>query len=247
MRKIHLLWIVLILMPGILFLVWKVFNGGLNNMAGQKQEHGKHPYKHGNGQHRFKDAEKWAKRFEKPQRDEWQKPDEVIRALNLNESSIVADIGSATGYFPVRFAEALPEGRVYGVDTEKSMVDFLNSRARRDGLSNLSSLLGKPDDPEIPEPVDVVFICNTYHHINNRKQYFSKMKSIFRPGGRLVVVDFKKGEFPVGPPDEMKLLVQTVVSELSDAGYRLVKKSDILPYQYFLIFQPEDGFQDSLP
>ncbi len=237
MNKRRMPRIVLISMLGILFIAGRAFTGEGDTRPNQEHP-GKHPgYKHHGGQHRFKDAETWAKRFEKPERDAWQKPDAVIKALDLKQDTIVADIGSATGYFPVRFAGALPKGRVYGIDIEKSMVDYLNERAGRENLPNLSSILGKPDDPKLPEPVDVVFICNTYHHIEDRQVYFEKLKKNLRAGARLVIVDFIKGELPVGPPDQMKLAPDELISELSAVEYRLVQKFEILPYQYFLIFQ----------
>ena len=83
---------------------------------------------------RFKDADEWAERFEDPARDEWQRPDYVLSLMNLTPSSRVADIGSATGYFPVRFARACPEGMVYGVDVEAAMGRYLTERAERAGV-----------------------------------------------------------------------------------------------------------------
>ena len=117
------------------------------------------------------------------------------------------------------------------------MVDYLNERAGREDLTNLSSILGKPDDPKLPEPVDVIFICNTYHHIEDRQFYFEKLKKNLRAGARLIIVDFIKGKLPVGPPDQMKLAPDEVISELSSVEYHLVQKLEILPYQYVLIFQ----------
>jgi len=237
MNKRRMPRIVLISLLGILFIAGRAFTGE-GDTRPSKEHPGKHPgYKHHGGQHRFKDAETWAKRFEGPERDAWQKPDAVIKALDLKQDTIVADIGSATGYFPVRFARALPKGRVYAIDIEKSMVDYLNERAGREDLPNLSSILGKPDDPKLPEPVDMVFICNTYHHIEDRQVYFEKLKKNLRAGARLVIVDFIKGKLPVGPPDQMKLAPDEVISELSVVEYCLVQKLEILPYQYFLIFQ----------
>ena len=196
-----------------------------------------HKYKHHGGHHRFEDAEAWAKIFEGPKRDAWQKPDILIQALNLKQDMIIADIGSATGYFPVRFARAVPNGKVYGIDIEKSMVDYLNERARRENLTNLKSILAQPEDPKLPEPVDMVFICNTYHHIGDREVYFEKLKKNLRTGAQLVIVDFKKGDLPIGPPDHMKLSPEKVLSELSSSDYNLVQKHTFLPYQYVLIFQ----------
>ena len=186
--------------------------------------------------HRFEDAEKWAGVFEKPERDDWQKPDELISSLGIAADAVIADIGSATGYFPVRFARAASQGQVYGIDIEQTLVDYLNNRAKKENLSNLVSFLGEPDNPRIPEKTDLVFLCNTYHHIRDRGDYFENLKTVMKSDGRLVIVDFKKGDLPVGPPDEHKLPPGTVIRELADAGYRQVSHALELPYQYILVF-----------
>lgn len=188
---------------------------------------------------RFDDAEKWAARFEDPARDEWQRPDYVIGVLSLPPDAKVADIGSATGYFPVRFARALPEGFVYGMDIEPALVEYLNQRARDEGLSNLKSLVCPEDDAGIPEPVDCVFICDTYHHLSDRVAYLRRLTRYLRPGGRVVIVDFHKRDLPVGPRDlAHKLDEGEVRREFQQAGYELLHADEGLPYQYFLIFAP---------
>jgi cyclopropane fatty-acyl-phospholipid synthase-like methyltransferase len=197
-----------------------------------------HSGDHATAHHRFDDAEKWATRFEDPTRDEWQRPDRVLELLELKPDSRVADIGAATGYFPVRFARAAPKGVIYGLDIEPNLVNYLNLRAHAEGLTNLVSLVCKTDDPSIPEPVDLVFVCDTYHHIGDRVEYFSRLKKDLRPGGRLAIVDFKKGDFPVGPKDPSKLAPEKVIAELAEAGYRLVKQDNDLPYQYVLVLEP---------
>ncbi len=116
--------------------------------------------------HRFEKAEEWAPRFEDPERDAWQKPDEVIAALALPPDAKVADLGSATGYFAVRLARAVPKGHVYGVDIEPDMARYLTERARHEGLNNLTAVVGEPADPKLPEPVDLVLVVDTYHHIS---------------------------------------------------------------------------------
>ena len=160
----------------------------------------------------------------------------MIHSLGIAVDAVITDIGSATGYFPVRFARVATDGKVYGVDIEQTLVDYLNNRAKKENLSNLVSILGQPDDPKIPEKSDLVFICNTYHHIRDRGDYFENMKQYMQPGGRLVIVDFKKGDLPVGPPDEHKLPPGTVTRELEGAGYRQVSHALELPYQYVLVF-----------
>ena len=188
--------------------------------------------------HRFEDADAWAERFEDPERDAWQMPDAVVAALVDRPDLIVADIGSATGYFPVRFAGACPEGLVVGADIEPSMVFYLNDRARREGRTNLVSVLAAPDDPHLPLAVDVVFICNTYHHIDARLEYFRRLRAQLRPGGRVAVVDYKP-ESAKGPPH--KLPPEHVEREMTEAGYEVAARHDMLPEQYFLVFTPVDG------
>ena len=119
----------------------------------------------GHHQHRFQDAERWSGVFDDPARDAWQKPDDVIRALAVAPDALVADIGSGTGYFAVRLARAVPRGHVYGADLEPDMVKYLAERGRRDGLTNLTSIQAAPSDPRFPQPVDLVLVVNTYHHI----------------------------------------------------------------------------------
>jgi SAM-dependent methyltransferase len=192
---------------------------------------------HATVHHRFDDAENWAARFEDPARDAWQLPDSVLAVLLDRDDLLVADIGSATGYFPVRFARRLPRGFVYGVDIEPGMVFFLNDRARREGLGNLVSLLAEPDDPHLPRPVDLVFICNTYHHIDDRIDYFARLRENLRPGGRLVVVDYRP-ESSMGPTH--KLDAATVIAELEEAGYELTARHTFLPEQYLLVLAERD-------
>lgn len=187
------------------------------------------------GHHRFDDAKKWAERFEDPARDAWQRPDHVLSLLELRPEDKVADIGSATGYFSVRLAAKVPEGAVFGVDVEPDMVDYLNERAASLGLDNLKSVLGTASDPQIPEPVDVVLVVNTYHHIEAREAYFERVRGQLKPGARLCIVDFKPGDLPIGPPTAMKIPPEQVVSELEAAGYRLAQRDDSLPYQFLLV------------
>ena len=200
-----------------------------------------HDYKHQSVKHNFSNAEKWAKIFENPERDEWQQPDHVIQAIGIQPDAVIVDIGSATGYFPVRFAKVVPQGKVIGVDVEKDMVDYLNDRAQKESINNLISILGEFHDPKIPEPADIVFICNTYHHIDDRVTYFKNIKSKFRPDGKLVIVDFRKGDLPVGPPNKQKISPKNVIKELEKSGFVLTHHQEDLPYQYMLTFKLGDS------
>jgi cyclopropane fatty-acyl-phospholipid synthase-like methyltransferase len=188
-------------------------------------------------EHSFGDSEKWAKVFDDPKRDAWQKPHEVIRALALKPDAVVADIGSGTGYFSMRFAHMLPKGRVYGVDTEPDMVKYLAERAKREGLGNVTALAAAPGDPRLPEKVDLVILVDVYHHVEDRARYFSKLRDSLKTGGRVAVIDFRM-ESPEGPPKAARIAPGQVVAEMKRAGYALDRAHDFLPNQYFLVFRP---------
>ena len=185
----------------------------------------------------FDDAAKWSKIFDDPGRDAWQKPAEVIRALKLPHDAAVADIGSGTGYFAVRLARALPKGRVYGADIAPDMVKFLNERAAKEKLPNLSSHLAGESDPKLPAPVDLVLVVDTYHHIAQRPEYFQRLKGVLKPGGRVAIVDFRP-ESPTGPPAAHRVAPGQVSAEMERAGFRLAERHEFLPDQYFLVFAP---------
>ncbi len=187
-------------------------------------------------QHSFSGAEHWAHYFDDPKRDEWQKPHQVIQALQLPPDAAVADIGSGTGYFSVRLAHMLPQGRVFGVDIEPDMVKYLGDRVKRDGLSNVTPVTGTAVDPRLPEKVDLILMVDVYHHIENRDAYLRKLKTYLKPGGRIAIIDFNQTS-PMGPPKAERIRDAQLKEELQKAGYTLVKEDKFLPDQNFVIFK----------
>jgi ubiquinone/menaquinone biosynthesis C-methylase UbiE len=187
------------------------------------QRHGEHQMTH--------DAAEYARRLNDPLRDSWQKPHEVVVALEFNAGEVVADIGAGTGYFAKRFARHA--GKVLAVDIDSRLLQMAASGAP----PNLTTVLGANDDPRLdPASVDTVFFCDVLHHIDNRPAYLAKVRSALKPGGRLVVIDFEKRETPVGPAVQMRIGKAEMVREIEAAGFARTRELDILPYQYFLIF-----------
>jgi SAM-dependent methyltransferase len=187
-------------------------------------------------QHSFDSAEVWAKEFDDPARDAWQKPDEILDALQLKPTARIADLGAGTGYFSVRIAKRIPEGKLFAVDIEPDMLRYLRERAQRDHLNVLVPILASAEAPNLPEAVDLVLLVDTYHHVDNRITYFAKLRESLRPNGRLAIVDFK-ADAPNGPPPEHRISPEKVTAELDAAGYSLVATHQFLPRQYFLVFQ----------
>jgi SAM-dependent methyltransferase len=190
--------------------------------------------------HPFTGAERWARIFDDPERDEWQKPSEVAEALQMRPGMIVADLGAGTGYFLSYLSKAVgSSGIVLAIDTEPDMLEHLGGRVREAGSSNVVPVLALPADPFLPQGrVDRVLIVDTYHHIDDRLNYFRRMRDALAPDGQVAIVDFFKKPLPVGPPVEHKLARDFVLDEMRAAGWRLAREPEILPYQYFLIFEP---------
>src|SRR5688572_11377129 len=207
-------------------------SGALAGAAGAQS-----PHTH---DHSFSGAEEWAKIFDDPKRDAWQKPHDVIQALALKPDAVVADIGAGTGYFATRLAHMVPKGRVYAVDTEPDMVRHLGERAKRDGLKNLSAVAGAPNDPRLPQKADVVLLVDVYHHIGEREQYFSKLAGHLTPDGRVAIIDFRM-DSPDGPPKAARIEPERVKAEMKRAGYETAQEHSFLPNQYFLVFRRAAG------
>ncbi|MBI4292023.1 MAG: class I SAM-dependent methyltransferase [Betaproteobacteria bacterium] len=201
-------------------------------MAGASAADSPHTMDHG-----FSGAEQWAKRFDDPKRDASQKPREVIDALALKPDSVIADIGSGTGYFAVRFARMVPKGRVYGVDVEPDMVKYLSERAEREGLRNLTAVMGTPGDPRLPERADLIVMVNVFHHVADRERYFRNLRGSLKPGGRIAIIDHSM-DSREGPPRSARIAPERVKAELKSAGYAFVREHGFLPAQYFLVFRP---------
>jgi cyclopropane fatty-acyl-phospholipid synthase-like methyltransferase len=189
----------------------------------------------------FDDAEQWAKQFDDPTRDQWQMPNRVIAALGLKPHQKVADVGAGTGYFSVVLAKAA--ATVYAVDIEASMVAYIQKRATNQGLKNIVAIQASADLANIPEPVDLIIVVDTYHHIPNREMYFRKLATSLKPGGRLAIIDWKRGG-PMGPPNDFRFTPQQISQELSKSGYRKVQAHTFLPNQHFQIFTVAKGISN---
>ena len=201
--------------------------GVLASAQTQHQEH-----------HPPRSTSKYIQALEDPSRDAWQQPEKVVATLGLKPGENVADLGAGPGYFTLRLARAVgPSGKVYGVDVSQGMLDYLEKGARAEHLTNIQPVLALPHDPKLPTAsVDMIFICDTLHHISERPTYYPLLMRALKPGGRLVNIDFHKRSLPVGPPVEMKIPKAGMIREAEAAGFHLVRQYNFLPYQYFVVF-----------
>lgn len=188
--------------------------------------------------HRFDDVAYWSKIFDDPKRDAWQKPAELVAALQLPAGATVVDLGAGTGYFERYLSQAVgPDGSVLAVEVEPNLVEFLRERAERDQLANVTLVLASLDNPRLPRgSADLILLADTYHHLDHRRRYLPHLLRALRPGGRIAIVDWKPGKLREGPEPDHKIAPEKVIAEMQALGMEVVAQPDILPYHYVLIF-----------
>ena len=183
----------------------------------------------------FKDTKSWARRLDGVDRDEWQKPNEVIDRLLVGNESVVADIGAGTGYFTTRIAARYPKSRLYAVDLSSEMLDYIKERANNEKLSNIHVVQADKSGPNLPEKVDLAILVNAYGHKDDPVNYFTMLKKYLKDDGRVALVFFND-EAERGPPKNMRISEATAIEYMQKAGYKLLFSHKIIPDEYFLIF-----------
>jgi len=198
------------------------------------------PAAHGGTHGNPADLQAYIATQESPERDAWQRPDEVVAALGLAPGQVACDVGAGPGYFTLRLARAVgPSGRVYGVDVEPAMLAALRDRLTAAGLRNVTPVLSLPDDPLLPAAgCDLVLVVDTYHHFPDGPAYLVKLAAALRPGGRIVNVDFHKRETGVGPPVAHRVARETFLAQAASAGLAVRREDGFLPHQYLVVLQP---------
>lgn len=171
-------------------------------------------------------------------REPWQKPDEVIATLDLQPGSRVADLGAGDGYFTFRLADAVaPGGHVYAIDVSPGLTERLAQRAAERDPPDVSVILAPYDDPGLePASVDLIFICNTFHHIEDRPRYFANAAQALRRGGRVVVIDMLPSAW-LQRLTGHTIRPEVIRGEMLQAGYVPVREYDFLPEQSFIVFR----------
>lgn len=175
--------------------------------------------------------------LESPDRDQWQKPEQIMDALGIADGSIVADLGAGSGWFTIRLARRVgPNGLVYAEDVQPQMVDTIARRVQREGLTNVRTWLGTPVDPRLPPGIDAVLVVDTYHEIDEPVTLLRSVERSLKPQGRVGIVDFTAGSGGPGPAPEDRIDPESIVRDAAAAGLRLLAREALPPFQYLLVF-----------
>ena len=173
-----------------------------------------------------------------PDRDLWQRPDQIMDAMGIADASVVADIGAGSGWFTIRIARRVgPRGLVYAEDVQMEMINAISRRVSREGLTNVLPVLGLKNDALLPKgSLDAVLVVDAYHEVEDRVAMLASLARALKPQGRIGVVDFKLDGTGPGPSPEERVSPDVVVKDALQAGLRLIRQEPFLPFQYFLIF-----------
>jgi ubiquinone/menaquinone biosynthesis C-methylase UbiE len=177
--------------------------------------------------------------LESPDRDVWQKPERIMDSLGIADGARVADVGAGGGWFTVRLARRVgPNGMVYAQDVQPQMLEAIERRVAKENLHNVVTIHGTPADPNLPaDSLDAVLIVETFHEIQsgNPRLFLENVRRALREGGRLGVVDYKRGGGGPGP-DGTRPDPAAVEAVAAAAGLRLLERETFLPFQFFLVF-----------
>lgn len=184
-------------------------------------------------------AEEWIKTLESPNRIQGLKIEETVRRLNLKPGDVVADLGAGSGLFEPPLAEAVGKnGVVYAVDIEQGLIDAINRKVSERSLANVKAILGQFTDPGLPPAsLDVAFINDVLHHIENRAAYLTNVAKALKPSGRIALIDFHPEQG--GHRNQPELQVSKAAAEqlMAGIGFKPVEEISLFTDKYYIVYQ----------
>jgi ubiquinone/menaquinone biosynthesis C-methylase UbiE len=178
--------------------------------------------------------------LDRPERESEEQPDKALEALALKRGMVVADVGAGSGYMSFKMAKLVgPSGKVYANDVQPEMLEKLRARAQRDKIANVETVLGTETDPKLPAgSIDLILMVDVYHEFSQPQAMLDRMRESLKPGGRLVLVEYRKEDPKVPIRPEHKMSVADVRTEVEAEGYQFDQVIEVLPRQHIIIFRP---------
>jgi len=177
--------------------------------------------------------------LERPEREDEEAPSKALDALELKPGMVVADIGAGSGYYSSRIAKRVgSSGRVYATDIQPGMIELLERRIKAEGLSNVTTVLGGMDDPKLPpKSIDLAIMVDVYHELQQPQIFLQRLKDTFKPGGRLVLLEFRKEDPKIPILEVHKMSVEEVRQEMEAEGFVIDTVIESLPWQHIIVLR----------
>lgn len=185
-------------------------------------------------------AEEWAITLENGRRLDGLEIDRVVSAIGLRSGEVVADLGAGTGIFSVPMARLVgSDGMVLSVEVDPGFLPIIQTKARENGVSNISTVLGEFGDPKLPRrDVDVAFFHDVLHHIDQRQEYLTALARYMQSGSRIVVVDYDMNVPGVPHSDQPEMLVapDQVARWMANAGFEVTREIEMFDDKFFVVY-----------
>jgi len=169
-------------------------------------------------------------------REQWQKPDQIMDALKIADGSLVGEIGAGGGWFTLRLAHRVNQnGMVYAEDIQKEMLEAIRRRVQREGLTNVRTILGTTKDSRLPHGLDAILIVGAYHEMENPVAVLKDAAESLKPQGRIGIVDYSPGAGGPGPDPDQRVDQETVIKGAMAAGLRVIAQEPVPPFMFMVI------------
>jgi ubiquinone/menaquinone biosynthesis C-methylase UbiE len=184
-----------------------------------------------------RDPREYQKVLENPERVASLQVDRVVEALAIQPGMRIADLGAGTGLFSLPLAKAAgPGGKVYAIDVDSGLLGIVSEKAKAAKMANIETVVAGATDANVPEPVDLIFICDTMHHLPDQANYVKQLGTLLRPGGRVAVIDFKEGHWPQGH-EAFTITPSEVDAWMQAAGFRRAARHTFLETNFFHVYE----------
>jgi SAM-dependent methyltransferase len=163
-------------------------------------------------------------------------PNSILDKIGLNREMVLADLGCGTGFFTI--PASLRVKKVYALDVQREMLDILQNKIKKQNITNIETILSEESSIPLPDgSVDILLMVNVFHELEDRSAILKEGKRILPSNGKLVIIDWKKMEMDFGPPVEVRLAEEEIISICEDSGFEFQEQSDAGPYNYLLVFK----------
>jgi ubiquinone/menaquinone biosynthesis C-methylase UbiE len=178
--------------------------------------------------------------LDRPEREEEEQPDKALEAIGIRRGMVVGDVGAGSGFMSFKMVKLVgPSGKVYANDIQPEMLEILRTRAQRDKVTNIETVLGTDRDPKLPAgTLDLILLVDVYHEFSQPQAMLDRMREALKPNGRLVLLEYRKEDPTVPIRPEHKMSVVEVKAEVIPEGFQFDQVIEVLPRQHIIIFRP---------